>query len=146
MSIGEPRGVPPFPEGHVSQITDFFEYFRVLKWGPTIPSLPSARGDPNRDSQVGNFCSFRALKARLSPSCSSSKGPHRFRYVAQRQQAPPKNEGTSREPTVGLWSCRQYFRPSGKQIVLQYAKLRVQKETLERLARFRSSLSSAQKH
>lgn len=39
-------GVSPFLEGHVSQVTDFFEYFRVLKWEPTIPSRPSSRGDP----------------------------------------------------------------------------------------------------
>ncbi len=30
----------------VSQFKDFFDYFRVLKWEPTIPSLPSSRGDP----------------------------------------------------------------------------------------------------
>ncbi len=33
-------------EGHVSEVTDFFEYFRVLNGEPTIPSLPGSRGDP----------------------------------------------------------------------------------------------------
>ncbi len=45
-------GLPLFREGYVSQFKDFFYYPQVLKWTPTIPSLPNSRDDPYRDSPI----------------------------------------------------------------------------------------------
>ncbi len=49
---------------------------------------------PPLAGQAGNSYPFRALKARLSPSCASSSGPHRFRNLARDSRSFLKNGGS----------------------------------------------------